>query len=237
MSKINLEVIDQFFAAQLSANECEETIKALRIGRVILQVNEETYADADDFPVRFAQYIQWLPVAVCLLLLINFCADNMWVKFARDIVFTVVSIWFCIFTLNPWRKVFTPAEQEVLSQQSHAVNRLNDKRYEQLRDKLQALLADETIIAEQHISIERFLLQMNINSKYLTEVIHRSGYQSFYDMINRHRVQMAIRLIQTEPEAKLFLIAERCGFSSAASMTKAFKQMGKESPSAYKPKQ
>lgn len=210
---------------------------ALRIGRTIRQVNEEAYADAGDFPVRFAQYIQWLPVAVCLLLLINFCADNMWVKFARDIVFTVVSIWFCIFTLNPWRKVFTPTEQELLSQQSHAVNRLNDKRYEQLRDKLQALLADETIIAEQHISIERFLSQMNINSKYLTEVIHRSGYQSFYDMINRHRVQMAIRLIQTEPEAKLFLIAERCGFSSAASMTKAFKQMGKESPSAYKPKQ
>ena len=30
MAKINLEVIDQFFAAQLNANECEETIKALR---------------------------------------------------------------------------------------------------------------------------------------------------------------------------------------------------------------
>ena len=30
MSKINLEVIDQFFAAQLSMNESEETIKALR---------------------------------------------------------------------------------------------------------------------------------------------------------------------------------------------------------------
>ena len=30
MSKINYEVIDQFFSAQLSANESEETIKALR---------------------------------------------------------------------------------------------------------------------------------------------------------------------------------------------------------------
>ena len=30
MSKINLEVIDQFFSAQLSMNESEETIKALR---------------------------------------------------------------------------------------------------------------------------------------------------------------------------------------------------------------
>jgi len=30
MAKINLEVIDQMFAAQVSANESEETIKALR---------------------------------------------------------------------------------------------------------------------------------------------------------------------------------------------------------------
>ena len=30
MSKINLDVIDQMFSAQLSANESEETIKALR---------------------------------------------------------------------------------------------------------------------------------------------------------------------------------------------------------------
>ena len=30
MAKINLEVIDQFFAAQLSANESEATIKSLR---------------------------------------------------------------------------------------------------------------------------------------------------------------------------------------------------------------
>ena len=30
MSKVNLEVIDQFFSAQLSANESEATLKALR---------------------------------------------------------------------------------------------------------------------------------------------------------------------------------------------------------------
>jgi len=30
MAKINLEVIDQFFSAQVSANESEETLKALR---------------------------------------------------------------------------------------------------------------------------------------------------------------------------------------------------------------
>ena len=30
MAKVNLEVIDQFFSAQMSANESEATLKALR---------------------------------------------------------------------------------------------------------------------------------------------------------------------------------------------------------------
>ena len=210
---------------------------ALRIGRTIRQVNEATYADTDDFPVRFAQYIQWLPVAVCLLLTVNFCADNVWVKFARDIMFTIMGSWFCIFTLNPWRKVFTSGEQEVLAQQMRTYNYLSNERFEQLRKKLVSLLEEEQVFTEQHISMESLSSRMGVNSKYLTEVIHRSGYLSFYDMVNRYRVNLAIQIIGQEPEAKLFLVAERCGFSSAASMTKAFKQMGKSSPSLYKPKQ
>lgn len=209
---------------------------ALRIRRTIRQVNEAAYADSADFPVRFAQYIQWLPVAVCLLLVLNFCADNVWVKLARDVMFTVMGSWFCIFTLNPWREVFTPSEQEVLTQQIRTYNYLSNERYEQLRKKLVALLEEEHVFTEQHISMESLASRIGVNSKYLTEVIHRSGFQSFYDMVNRHRVDMAIDIIREEPEAKLFLVAERCGFSSAASMTKAFRQMGKASPSSYKPK-
>ena len=38
---------------------------ALRIGRAVRQANENTYADSEDFPVRFAQYIQWLPTVIC----------------------------------------------------------------------------------------------------------------------------------------------------------------------------
>ena len=62
---------------------------------------------------------------------------------------------------------------------------------------------------------------------FLPYIILRSGYQSFYDMISQHRVHQ-------HPDSRLADIAEQCGFSSQASMTKAFKSQGKESPSTYR---
>lgn len=212
---------------------------ALRIGYRVKQVNEAAYADTDDFPVRFARYVQWLPTLVCLLLAINFYADNPWVKFGRDISFTLISIWFCIFTLNPWRKVFTPREEEIMEQieqNETSTNRLSDERYDELSSRLEELLTKERIFTESHITLDTFIQKLGTNPNYLAEVIRRSGYQSFYDMICQHRVRYAISLIHQHPDEKLQDIADLCGFSSPASMTKAFKSQGKEAPSTYRKK-
>ena len=210
---------------------------ALRIGRAIRQVNENTYADSDDFPERFARYIQWVPTIMLVLLVLNFYADNMWVKFVRDILFIIANVWFCILTLNPWRKVFTTQEQEIIDQTDQpetGSKRLSDSRYEKLSRQLDELLEKEHIFTEPHITIDMLMQRLGTNSKYIAEVIHRSGYQSFYDMICQHRVRYAIRLIHEHPEERLGDISDRCGFSSPSSMNKAFKTQGKEPPSKYK---
>lgn len=54
----------------------------------------------------------------------------------------------------------------------------------------------------------------------------------FYDMISQHRVRYAISLIHQHPDCRLADIAEQCGFSSQASVTKAFKAQGKGTPSS-----
>ena len=216
---------------------CLTIMMALKIGRTIRLVNEAAYADTDDFPVRFARYIQWVPTFILLLLAVNFYADNIWVKFARDIIFIFANIWFCILTLNPWRKVFSRREEEIIEQMQQpepVVSRLADDRFENLTRRLSDLLIKEQIFTEPHITSDTLMHHLGTNSTYLTEVIKRSGYQSFYDMINRHRVEMAIRLIQKRPDEKFVNIAEQCGFSSSAAMTRVFKQMGKNLPSDYR---
>lgn len=227
---------------------------ALRIGRAVRRANEDTYADSDDFPTRFAEKIQWLPTGICVLMAVNFFIDDPTAKAFRDIIFTVVNIWFCIFTLNPWRKPFDITTKVLDTETSESDRqhsdekdnsavptgdttfRLTDDRYTELSRRLESLLTDEHIFNEQHITADTLMQRLGINANYLTEVIQRSGYSSFYDMISQHRVRHAISLICQHPDRRMADIAYDCGFTSQSSMTKAFASQGKESPSAYRKK-
>ena len=210
---------------------------ALRIGRMVKQVNEAAYSDSDDFPVRFARYIQWVPTLVCVLLFTNFWFDNIWAKFVRDLIFIFANVWFCLFTLNPWRKAFSKREEEIIEQMEQpdsAAYHLSDKRSKELCNKLEDMLIKEHIFTEPHITIDMLIQRLGTNSKYITEIIRRSGYQSFYDMICQHRVRHAISLIHQNPDERLHVIADQCGFSSPSSMAKAFQSQGKPAPSSFK---
>ena len=210
---------------------------ALRIGRMVKQVNEAAYSDSDDFPVRFARYIQWVPTLVCVLLFTNFWFDNIWAKFVRDLIFIFANVWFCIFTLNPWRKAFSKREEEIIEQMEQpdsAAYHLSDKRSKELCSKLEDMLIREHIFTEPHITIDILIQRLGTNSNYITEIIRRSGYQSFYDMICQHRVRHAISLIHQNPDERLHIIADQCGFSSPSSMAKAFQSQGKPAPSSFK---
>lgn len=241
-----------------------------RIERAVQRANEEQYADSDDFPVRFANIIKWMPTFVIILLAINFYADDPWMKFAHDIFFIFANVWFCILTLNPWRKVnseFSILHSELETQESEleeedddddddnnnendneeddvipelternseSIHLLSDAKYDELARRLEKLLSEDHIFTEPHITIDTLIQHLGTNTKYLAEVIRRSGYQSFYDMVSQHRVRYAIALIHQHPDELLADISDRCGFSSQASMAKAFKAQGKEPPSRYR---
>lgn len=202
---------------------------ALRIRAEVRRANEERYGDAADFPVDFANLIRWVPTLVLILLAINFYADNAWVKFGRDILFTVASVWFCVLTLNPWRKMASPSEALEVPETHKGGGARDD-----LARRLEALLVEEHIFTEPHITSDMLISRLGTNSKYLAEAIRHSGYQSFYDMISRHRVRHAISLIHEHPDSLMAEIADQCGFSSQASMAKAFKAQGKGTPSSYR---
>ena len=210
---------------------------ALKIGRAIQRVNEDTYADIDDFPVRFAQYIQWVPTIILVMLAINFYANDPWVKFARDIVFIGANVWFCIYTLNPWRKSVVSEyseEGDNADNTDTTARRLTDDRMDELAGRLEVLLTEERILTEQHITRDLLMQRLGTNANYIAEVIKRSGYASFYDMICQHRVRYAIALIHQQPDCRMSDIADRCGFSSPASMAKAFQSQGKAAPSTFR---
>lgn len=247
---------------------CRNIRMALRIGRAVRRVNEDTYADIDDFPTRAGEKLQWLPTGICVLVAVNFFLDAPAVKALRDVLLTVVNVWVCIYTLNPRRKALEPLpsssnptregesrlaadkpQRTPLPGEGMGVGfsspsggtaggpvglRLSDERYAELSQRLESLLADERVFTEQHITADALMQRLGTNANYLTEVIQRSGYASFYDMISQHRVRYAISLIRQQPDRRMADIAFQSGFTSQSSMTKAFASQGKQSPSTYR---
>ena len=221
---------------------------AQKIGNAIRDASEQAYADEDDFPVRFAGRIQWLPIGICAAMAINYLVDDPTFKAVRDVIFTGINVWFCILTLNPWRTVLSPAADRIIQQidseaetdettveNTPPIDRsLSEARLDDLASRLDHLMRHDLLFTEEHIMSDTLCQRLATNTKYLTEAICRLGYANFYDMINQHRVRHAISLITQHPDWRLNEIAAHCGFTSQASMAKAFASQGKSSPSTYR---
>lgn len=221
---------------------------AQKIGNAIRDASEQAYADEDDFPVRFAGRIQWLPIGICAAMAINYLVDDPTFKAVRDVIFTGINVWFCILTLNPWRTVLSPAADRIIQQidseaetdettveNTPPIDRsLSEARLDDLASRLDHLMRHDLLFTEEHIMSDTLCQRLATNTKYLTEAICRLGHANFYDMINQHRVRHAISLINQQPDRLLQDIAHDCGFSKPSAMTRAFKSQGKPAPSTFR---
>ena len=71
----------------------------------------------------------------------------------------------------------------------------------------------------------------------LSEAINGEGGLSFYDYINRYRLQAAKILLLDEPGEQILSIAHRSGFNSKSTFNKIFKNATGVTPTGFRPQQ
>lgn len=212
---------------------------AIKIGKAINAVELLKFSDENDYSNSFARYIQWLPTTISVLIAVNYLSHSVWVKFFCDIIFSIGTVAFVMFTLDPWREIKFVDEERVYEEAVVAMgdkvkHRMSDSKFEEIKGALFALFDKKEIFLIPHLTLEVLLKELSTNRNYLCETISRAGYKSFYDMVNNYRVRYAIDVIKSDPSAKMLDVALRSGFASAASMNKAFTQQGFSSPSQYR---
>ncbi len=86
------------------------------------------------------------------------------------------------------------------------------------------------------MSLSALSSQMEINTKYLSEVINTGKGKNFNGYINELRINHTAHLLRTEPlflNYKVSYLAEYSGFSSHSAFTTVFKSVTGMSPNAY----
>ena len=210
----------------------------IRVIKLIRKIDEDEFSSEVDFPVPFVRIIKWLPLIVCIILIVSFLCNNYYVKMGRDIVFIVINVWFAIYTLNPHRHTKElPKElkkkDETEENPTQTKYRLTEKYCKETQEKLITMIKEKQMYLEEHLTMNDLIDVMHTNKNYLSEVIARSQYKSFYRLINTLRIEHACEMLKNNTSAKLEQVALESGFSSGSAFSQIFKRVMNVTPKEY----
>lgn len=211
------------------------------IRRSIRAVDEGTYSNSDDFPVRYARRIEWAPITICLLMFACFLLNDPYVKMWRDVFFTFVNVAFLLYTLNPHRKGVKREEireqelEEILTGTGNNVAKykLSQERCKEIEFRLIELIEKEKLYLNCHLTLDQLSQQLGVNRNYVSETLSRSKQGSFYILVNNYRLEHAQQMLRQDPTLKLEHVAFDSGFSSMNVFSQVFKRYRGMAPSSF----
>jgi AraC-like DNA-binding protein len=115
------------------------------------------------------------------------------------------------------------------------VNKISKEKEEEILQKLDVFEQSDRFL-NKSMSLSLLSSQMEINTKYLSEVINNSKEKNFNGYINELRINHIAHLLRTNPtflNYKVSYLAEYSGFSSHSTFTTVFKSVTGMSPNAY----
>jgi AraC-like DNA-binding protein len=75
---------------------------------------------------------------------------------------------------------------------------------------------------------------LNERPHYVSQVISQEFASNFYDLVNRHRIEHAKRLLRADPEGNVLTIAMDSGFNSKSAFHVAFRRCTGTTPSNFR---
>ena len=190
---------------------------------------EDNFSSLDDIDVR------WLIRYSIMLLMVGLnyvwmCSTHYHTRGFTQQWFVVLMIIYSVenilFRKDPWAEV---QKVDVLPTSQTTSNQAKGSNLQ----TTEAGLADDIRLFEQWMQTEKpyrnpdFQLMdvravLPKNRTYLSHFINSAYGCSFFQLVNRYRVDEAKRLMKDSPEMKLSDIASRCGFSSPAVFSRTF---------------
>ena len=140
-------------------------------------------------------------------------------------------------------------QPEIFTQQVIENEPVNDKGEERYRksglsetaaqnymNKLLDFMEKEKPYLKGDLTLQELADRCGISSHHLSEVINTKLYQSYYDFVNKYRVDEFIRRLEQDTGRKytILALAYDCGFNSKSSFNSIFKKFTDKTPSEYR---
>ena len=189
---------------------------------------EDNFSNLDNMDV------QWI-IRYCIMLFI-IGANYVYMCSGHGHARGFTQQWFVIYMIvysteqilyrkDPWQRLRSTAVEEVTEEPNPA-----NAAY---RATLEAWLESEKPYCNPDFQLTDLRQVLPLNRTYLSQFINDTYGCSFYQFVNRYRIEEAKRLMNENPEMKLTDVAVRSGFSSLSVFSRAFSRETGLSPSEW----
>lgn len=183
---------------------------------------EENFSTLDNIDV------QWIMRYLIMLVLVGVVYLYLCLSHSHTRAFT--QLWLVIFMLaystekimfqrDPWTMVQPSLQEKSDESEDIAVPEATNVAY---RKKLEQWMEHEKPYTNPNFRLIDLQQVLPMNRTYLSQFIHREYGCTFYQFVNRYRIEEAQRLKLEQPDIKIGEVSARCGFSSPTVFTRTF---------------
>jgi len=159
------------------------------------------------------------------------CAFIKWPPLFAGVV-AVISVSVTVGALYVLLRKFSAAE--AAPGHSYAKSPLGAAVRQRIRRKLEARLGEDAIYKRSDLTLRVLSEALKENPHYVSQVISQELNTSFYELINRYRIEQAKRLLRESPEESVLAIAMNVGFNSKSAFHAAFRRCTGATPSDFR---
>lgn len=103
-----------------------------------------------------------------------------------------------------------------------------------IKEKLERAMTEEKLYCDSLLNLRSLSAAVKEKAHYVSQVINQDFGASFYEFVNRRRIEHAKRLLVDAPEQTVLEIALFVGFNSKSTFNTAFRQQTGTTPSAFR---
>lgn len=210
---------------------------------------ENNFSETEKINLHKCQDLLRLYVIICLVSIAIFIA-GFFIPFhlvmANNLVGLGISFLIYILAYMSWSRPEVKVYQLVAlkeelnpdyaEEKSRSTLHLPDDHYQKLSRQLERLIVDDKVYLENELSLAQLSEKLKIQPYQTSELISRQYQESFFDLINRNRVEEVKKRLHDPAFSHLSIlgVALDCGFNSKSSFNTAFKKFTGQTPSQYR---
>lgn len=210
---------------------------------------ENNFSETEKINLHKCQDLLRLYIVICLVSIAIFIA-GFFIPFhlvmANNLVGLGISLFIYILAYMSWSRPelkvsqLVPLSEETnpdyTEEKSRSTLHLPDEQYQKLSRQLEKLITDDKVYLENELSLAQLSEKLKIQPYQTSELISRQYQESFFDLINRNRIEEVKKRLHDPAYSHLSIlgVALDCGFNSKSSFNTAFKKFTGQTPSQYR---